>query len=393
MSSKSEILSNFLKKWEHLPEQGSEEWLKQRKTTIGGSQIATVLGINKYENVKGLIKSKTNMSTFTKSAPLWFGNLMEPCIELYVEKIYKTKIFETGSLPCEFNNNLSYSPDGLCVIEKSKLKTVFSKKDFENIEKTSIHGKFDKKNILVLFEFKSPFMRKPVKNEIPEYYIPQPLLGMEIIPFVEVSIFVECVFRFCSYEDIINNNNKYSRYHWDKQRYYNNALSYSAISLYYDDKNKNQELITLLDNIYGNSQMYGNHENDISSISDRKIINSIMEDIVDKKNIKVKYHSMYLNDASQYSDEDLYYFEKYNNINKFKYEMKQIKDNIESDGKIFIGCLFYKMLDVNINPVYKKNLLTEEVTKNVTNIIKRIEEINSKDSDAEKKILVNSFTL
>lgn len=393
MNNKNDILQDFLKKWEHLPKQGSKEWLNQRKTTIGGSQIATVLGINKYEKVKDLIKSKTEMSVFKKAAPLWFGSLMERCVEIYVEKKYNMKTYETGSLPCEFNENLSYSPDGLCIINKINLTSLFSKNDFQKIKNTSIHKDFDNENLLVLLEFKSPFMRRPIKNQIPDYYVPQPLLGMEIIPIAEVSIFVECVFRFCSYNDLLSD--KYSRYHWDRERYTNTAIAYSAISLYYDPNNHSQELVTLLDDIYSYNQMTSNHEYNISNITDKKIINSIMEDIVDKKNIKVIYHDNYLNDESEYtsSQNDNYYFDKYNNMIKFKNDIKNIKNEIEESGNIFIGRLFYKMLDVNINPVFKENLLTPNVLDNVKSIINRIQIINNEENIAQKKILLNSFNL
>ena len=48
MTSKLQILQQFLNKHKYLPIQGSHEWLNSRKYSIGGSEISTILGLNPY---------------------------------------------------------------------------------------------------------------------------------------------------------------------------------------------------------------------------------------------------------------------------------------------------------------------------------------------------------
>lgn len=365
--NKHQILESFLHKHKDLPKQGSSEWLNQRKFTVGGSQIATIMGINKYENIRSFVKTKMDMYSFKKEAPLWFGNLMEPCVEQFVELEYDTKTFETGSLPCEFNSHLSYSPDGLCIISKDKLKKVMSKENISGLEDESI----------ILLEFKSPFMRKIKHGEVPEYYIPQPLLGMEIIDIAEASIFIECVFRFCSYSDLYNN--KYSYYHYDKERYDGDAIMYSAISIFYDIKNKDkiESILTSIDE-FKNSRYGGRYrEGDLSSISDRNTINKIMELATDGsegyKVLDTEYHSMYSNRKEDYKCEHSYKFHMYNNSFKFVNELKSLRESKEKSESVYLGTLCYKLLDVNQVPLMKKKILDSTLNDKIAKVFSIVE--------------------
>lgn len=375
------ILQEFLEKYKNLPKQGSEEWLSQRKFTVGGSQIATIMGINKYENIKGFIKTKMEMYTFKKGAPLWFGTLMEYGIQQYVEIEFKTQLFETGSLPCESNKYISYSPDGLCIISNDKLKKIVNKKQLEDVYETSNIKEDENKEMIILMEFKSPFMRKIVQGEIPDYYKPQPLLGMEVIDIAEMSIFIECVFRFCSFKDLYNN--KYSYYHFDKQRYTVDPIMYSAITLFYKESDKDHEGIQfILDNIeeFKNSQYGGRYKDgDLSSISDRNIINKILE--LSKDCLHVEYHSMYSNRVEDYESEDHYKFHTFNNPIKFVNEIKKIR-NDKSSEYIYLGTMCYKLLEVNQIPIFKEKILTDELN----NKIEQVFEIVKKVSEESKEI-------
>lgn len=391
IKSKQDILAEFLHKYKDLPKQGSSEWLNQRKFTVGGSQIATIMGVNKYENLRSFVKTKMPFYKFKKEAPLWFGNLMEPCVEQFVEIEYNTKTYETGSLPCDFNKYLSYSPDGLCIISKDKLKKMLDK------HKINIKELPEGKDSIVLLEFKSPFMRKIKYGEVPDYYVPQPLLGMEIIKISEISIFIECVFRFCSYSDLFNN--KYSYYHYDKERYTNEAIMYSAISIFYEEES-NENIKEILANIeeFKGSRFGGKFKDgDLSSISERQIINKIMELTTDKDSnfLQPVYHNMYSNREQDYECKDSYTFNIYNNSLKFNNELSDIKN--ANRHKKYLGTLCYKLLDINQVPIKKTEILTEELNNKISktfeyvkDIIKTIEDkkIDSADSfEKEWKII------
>jgi putative phage-type endonuclease len=64
------------------PEFDKEEWLKQRTAGIGGSEIATLLGENKYSSPRQLWMSKMGMlpGDYKQSEPARWGNLLETSI-------------------------------------------------------------------------------------------------------------------------------------------------------------------------------------------------------------------------------------------------------------------------------------------------------------------------
>ena len=57
------MLHKLILENEHLPKQGSLIWKKSRLSTIGGSEIATILKKNKYSSILNLIKTKKHVHT------------------------------------------------------------------------------------------------------------------------------------------------------------------------------------------------------------------------------------------------------------------------------------------------------------------------------------------
>jgi hypothetical protein len=401
-SIKKRALNEFLEKNKYLPTQGSKEWLNSRSETIGGSEISTILNINKYQTIKQLIEQKTNISSFKKAAPLWFGNIFEYILQQYTEILYDTKIYETGSIPYKKSKLIKYSPDGLAIIKKENLENIFSEEEFTNkiFNKSKFkNDEIDKKEILILFEFKNPFMRVIKLNEIPIYYINQPKLGMEVIDICEASIFIESVFRFCSYNDIIsqknnsNITNKYNRfYHYDKQPYTKDPLCFGSFSLYYNKDNSSKHLSDIITSLVHYKNNNNNiHHYDLSAIKDKSIINKIMENMIDYKDLKVIYHDLCINTNMNYKS-DIHYFNKYNNQNKFKCQIVNHKEKIMSDDNLeYLGIMSFKMMDININPIFKSNPLNENVLTKIDKIINVIRECNKVDDINIKKKIINEF--
>lgn len=399
MSEKIKALHKFIEKNKFLPIQGSQEWLKSRTYTIGGSEISTVLGLNPYQNVKQLIKQKTGLTQFKKAPPLWFGNLFEYILQQYTEIVFDTKIYETGSIPYDKSNLIKYSPDGLSVISKDNLKFLLSDEDINNkINNVSNFNNLDdnfNKDLLVLFEFKNPYMRVLKKNEIPIYYVNQPILGMQVIDICEVSIFIEAIFRYCSTNDIINLNNKYNtRYHFDKIRYTNQPYAFGAFSVYYEKNNHNTNLTNLLNDL--NHYLYNNSTNfkDLSEITEKSLINKIMENIIDYKDLKIIYHDICINNSTNISNDELYYFQKHNNITKYLSDIANTENLIkQNENYEYIGYFSYKMFDLNIQPIFKTNILNENLLNKIDNIINTIKLCNIESNLDNKKKIIDSFKL
>lgn len=399
MSEKIKALHKFIEKNKFLPIQGSQEWLKSRTYTIGGSEISTVLGLNPYQNVKQLIKQKTGLTQFKKAPPLWFGNLFEYILQQYTEIIFDTKVYETGSIPYDKSNLIKYSPDGLSVISKDNLKFLLSDEDINNkINNVSNFNNLDdnfNKDLLVLFEFKNPYMRVLKKNEIPIYYVNQPILGMQVIDICEVSIFIEAIFRYCSTNDIINLNNKYNtRYHFDKIRYTNQPYAFGAFSVYYEKNNHNTNLTNLLNDL--NHYLHNNSTNfkDLSEITEKSLINKIMENIIDYKDLKIIYHDICINNSTNISNDELYYFQKHNNITKYLSDITNTENIInKNENYEYIGYFSYKMFDLNIQPIFKTNILNENLLNKIENVINTIKLCNIESNLDNKKKIIDSFKL
>ena len=63
----AELVSNF--------ENGSPEWLEQRMQGIGGSDVGTIVGANKYQTVTDLWAYKTRrVAGVETTAPMEWGN-------------------------------------------------------------------------------------------------------------------------------------------------------------------------------------------------------------------------------------------------------------------------------------------------------------------------------
>ena len=75
-------------------------------------------------------------------------------------------------------------------------------------------------SIILLLEFKCPYSRK-VSGDIPKYYRPQVLSGLDVSPIAHKGLFVDAVFRKCNLTQLCNNseydisfhNNSYKGYY------------------------------------------------------------------------------------------------------------------------------------------------------------------------------------
>ncbi len=191
-------LDSYVKKWNGA-KQGSELWLKEKKKTIGGSEIYNII----IGGEKDIIEKKVGLKSFTGSLATQWGNMFEPTIQQYVERIFGvvikgTDIFINGDF-----EECSYSPDGLGVLTTT-----------ESITGSSVYlvdGKQVPANIVisnkvvsktVLFEFKCPFSRQTKTNTTKPDYIAQVKYGLEVIKLASYGLLCEAEYRKCSLADL-----------------------------------------------------------------------------------------------------------------------------------------------------------------------------------------------
>ena len=184
-------LKEYISTFDGAPKQDTNEWLRARKRTIGGSEMATIQGKGYFSSIPKLIAEKIGIIPRRRSIQMQWGKLFEPNICAYVETDFDTKIlaqdlFIPGKFPTQ-----SYSPDGLGVVELE-----FS---YEHRGQKHTYHRW----VTALFEFKTPYSRQVKDNgTIPDYYESQVKAGLDTIDLSEIGIYAEAMFRKCEWTDI-----------------------------------------------------------------------------------------------------------------------------------------------------------------------------------------------
>jgi hypothetical protein len=216
LKRKKRIIADFVKIHESLAKQGSAKWLDERRFIIGGSEIATIIGKNRFSNMQQLVAQKIGISSFDGNSATRWGSIFENVSEMIFGMIFTTdgKIHAMGSVPHPSIENHRYSPDGLCIVK--------------------VGGEY----CIILLEFKSPFGSIPDKK-IPVYYIPQIKAGLCTLTPVEKGIFVNNMYRRCTLEQLGTSNLYDKFYHKDtnKKLSLEAALCYGVV-LFYIPANK-----------------------------------------------------------------------------------------------------------------------------------------------------------
>ncbi len=375
---KQQVLHKFLDQYKHLPEQGSDAWKDQRMGRIGGSEVATLLKQNKYKSVNKLIMEKLNFDPFTGSVITYWGNVFEELIRLHSEQTFACQIMETGSIP--YNGGyLSYSPDGLSVVSASALRKYLPVEDL---------GLVPHKEHLVLFEFKCPHSRIP-DHSIPDHYRPQITIGMNIIDIMEVGIFIQAVYRRCSFRDIEYNtrHNGFGHFkQWQSDVGDSTRIPKEVgFIIMYSEVEYAHDLRSLLGEDWRNGRIDGAF--DIGSVYDGKVFEQVMGACV-SKHIKMDYSFRETYVPEVFSSDGMR--QAFYNVSLQYQAKKALHAAQEKYGDRLIGVLPYKLLDVYITPVAKDHTYIEStnVLNKAKSVIKCIDD--HRDQDLPKADIAKS---
>ena len=210
---KHKVLLDFLEKYRHLPAQGTEEWLAQRMESVGGSEMGTVCGVNKYNSVKQLVSQRLGLTKrFIGNVWTRMGNLYENITAMYMEYCLKTRIHETGSIPGlrDQNGNViqAFSPDGLAVSSIFDIdRAIPDQFKHGPLEEFIQNSKENNPWLVTLLEFKAPGRRVPADDwtDATRSYQYQVLTGLDTVKITEIGLYVDAVIRRCSIYDIGTN--------------------------------------------------------------------------------------------------------------------------------------------------------------------------------------------
>jgi putative phage-type endonuclease len=181
---------NHLKFLKSIPqyEQGSQQWLGQRKGKLTSSDIATALGINPYKKAVELLLEKCGAGrTFTGNESTQHGHKYESeAIEKYEALLLKEN--HTFGM-------ISFSDlDPIRATKESSRKYINPKYHFlgGSPDGISIDKIITDESVLTQVEVKCPLRRKIKHGQIPEYYFPQVQMNMFILD-LEVTDFIEYI--------------------------------------------------------------------------------------------------------------------------------------------------------------------------------------------------------
>lgn len=195
MNSKREILQKYISSLETNVKQKSDEWHKLRSKSIGGSEIASLLGMNYFQSPIQLVANKVGIgSKFEGNVATRWGNLFESVTCRWIRHVLQMedKIEDVGCIVGCVPGQV-YSPDGLGI---GIIRGILS---------------------IILFEFKSPLRSIP-GNVIPKHYIPQVKTGLSTIDITDLGLFVNNTFRKCKLDDLGFNAQYDFDFHMDHKK-------------------------------------------------------------------------------------------------------------------------------------------------------------------------------
>ena len=225
----------------NLPVQGSDEWLRNRSSQFGGSEIAALMGKNRYSSLNDVIKSKKVPTKNDNVACKW-GHCFEIVAKHHLTKERHEEIFEFGSIP-HSTMPIAYSPDGLVVHD----------------------------NKIVLLEIKCPIMRGV--SSIPEIYQYQIQTGMHVLQ-CHKTMFTQYKFRHCSVQQL-KDDTRYNR--WFHKESYKRAPECACVYKGFLWWDKNIPLTEIHPNMMGYGfKLFVNYEHNLEEEIEKLSTGSIM---------------------------------------------------------------------------------------------------------------------
>lgn len=202
------MIESIIERYSHLPAQRSAQWYLNRQISIGGSELATLLGLNKYKSIRELISEKVYNNADNTSVNFKWGNLFEDVHKYILETKLNVKIYDIGSIPwIDDTSGYRTSPDGIFSARIIDLKDKLPPDQYDVLLASNID--IEAETIFVV-EMKAPAMRS-LKGNVPEHYLPQVKSEMCIVPEVQFALFSECIFKRCAMRQFYMTSSEHSK--------------------------------------------------------------------------------------------------------------------------------------------------------------------------------------
>ena len=195
------LIDQFIDLYKNNSKQHNEDWYKLMGNTVGGSEIASLLGLSPYSSFYKVVESKIKIckgeNINNGSVSCWWGTLFEKIIAQVIEIDLGNKVKGTDICIQEYEGHRN-SPDGYTAVN------LYKKDNMYHIWTTDLDPDIIELQIIVLLEFKCPLTRS-VGNNIPVWYKPQVLSGLDVSPVASKGLYIDACFRKCSIKQLGNN--------------------------------------------------------------------------------------------------------------------------------------------------------------------------------------------
>lgn len=205
------LIDLFVELYNDDIKQKDNNWYQLMGTTVGGSEIAALIGLNPYTSFYDVVESKLEICkgirsfNTSNSISCWWGTLFEKVIEKYISIDLGNKVKGTNICIQKYEGHRN-SPDGYVVVN------LYLKDGVYNIWTTDLPKELIDIRLIFLLEFKCPITRKTT-GQIPKYYKPQVLSGLDVSPIAHKGLFIDAVFKKCSLHQLKFNSQYDTSFH------------------------------------------------------------------------------------------------------------------------------------------------------------------------------------
>lgn len=244
----NDLISQFVKLFNNDIKQRDKKWFELTGTTVGGSELASIMGMSPYSDLYKVVQNKIDNINGVKQPQFlacWWGTVFENIIEKVVELDLGNKIMGSNICIQKYEGHRT-SPDGYVVAK------FYEDEDGYFIWTTDMPKSIISLSLIMILEFKCPITRKP-SNNIPNHYLPQVLSGIDVSPIANKGLFIDSIFRKCSMSQLGINRYYDISYHTKKEKLnlpicYGYLYIYSSIDMVKEIENicdENDESINL----------------------------------------------------------------------------------------------------------------------------------------------------
>lgn len=208
-STLDEILCGFVQQHGGM-RQHDQSWHSTMGVTVGGSELAALLGKNPYSDFYDVVESKlatlAGRAWAGGGAACWWGTLFEDTIAAYTAADLGSAVRGDDICIRMFPGHRN-SPDGYLVARLYR-----GADDALHLWTTDMPASVPTLPQIALLEFKCPLSRRPT-GSVPRQYRPQVWSGLAVSPVASFGIFIEGVFRKCAFADLGDSPGYDTAYH------------------------------------------------------------------------------------------------------------------------------------------------------------------------------------